>query len=325
MNLSSLILRVKAGETFSPDEALFLFHSLPACDLRTLAHEVSVHFASRTFDFCAILSARQGRCSENCAWCAQSSFWHTPCEVHDWVGANACLQAAQVAQEKGAHHLGLVTAGRGQTASQLDDICEAIRFVRARSSMPLCGSLGLLTTEQLVLLKEAGLSRIHCNLECAPSLFPSLCTTHRTDEKYRTLNEAKKLGFQICCGGILGMGETDEQLVEFAFALKEIAPDSIPLNFLHPIPGTPLARRGATSVDTILNAIALIRLVNPQAALRFAGGRRQLTDAQAEEAIFIGINAGIAGTLLTTPGARFEDDRALAEKQGLTVLPNEYT
>ena len=189
----------------------------------------------------------------------------------------------------------------------------------AAPEIGLCASLGLLSEEDLAKLKAAGLQRVHCNLETAPSLFPSLCTTHTPADKLETLRAAKKLGFQICCGGIIGMGETDEQLVEFAFALKEIAPDSIPVNVLHPIEGTPLADRGILDPERVVDSVALLRLVNPSTPLRFAGGRRDMTDETAAKCIYVGMSAGIAGPLLTTPGADFDDDRHLAVQAGYSV------
>ncbi len=193
--------------------------------------------------------------------------------------------------------------------------------MRKASPIGLCGSLGLLSEDDLLKLKDAGLQRIHCNLETAPSLFPSLCSTHTVEEKIATLRAAKKLGYQICCGGIIGMGETDEQLVEFAFALKEIAPDSIPVNVLHPIAGTPLGERGILDPERVVDSVALLRIVNPTTPLRFAGGRRDMSDETAAKCIYVGMSAGIAGPLLTTPGADFDDDRELAQKAGYAVRP----
>jgi adenosylmethionine-8-amino-7-oxononanoate aminotransferase len=191
--------------------------------------------------------------------------------------------------------------------------------MRKASRIGLCASLGLLSEQDLKRLKDAGLQRVHCNLETAPSLFPSLCSTHSTADKLATLRAAKKLGFQVCCGGIIGMGETDEQLVEFAFALKEIAPDSIPVNVLHPIEGTPLGGEGILDPERVIDSVALLRLVNPSTPLRFAGGRRDMTDETAAKCIYVGMSAGIAGPLLTTPGADFDDDRELALKAGYSV------
>ncbi len=196
---------------------------------------------------------------------------------------------------------------------------ETLRAMRQATSIGLCASLGLLSESDLARLKEAGLQRVHCNIETAPSLFPSLCSTHTQTQKLETIRAARRLGFQICCGGILGMGETDEQLVEFAFALKEIAPDSIPVNFLHPIAGTPLGGLGVPDPERAVDAVAILRLANPATPLRFAGGRRDMNDETAAACVYAGMDAGIAGPLLTTPGADFDDDRALAAAAGYEV------
>ena len=311
-----------AGEgEISPEEALRLLEAKEPEALRAAARAVTAHFKPRTFDFCAIINARCGRCSEDCKWCAQSARYETGCDVFGWVGAKACADAAKAAETNGVVRIGIVTSGRGQTPAQIEEICAALRAMRAAAGrIHLCASLGLVDEPSLAKLKAAGLQRLHCNLETAPSYFGSLCTTHTTAEKLATIRAARRLGFEICSGGIIGMGETDAQLVEFAFALKEIAPDSIPVNILDPIAGTPLGTRPPLDFGRILDSIAILRLVNPRTPLRFAGGRRLLTDEQAAEAIAVGIDAGIQGPLLTTPGKDYADDRQLALAAGYEVV-----
>ena len=301
------------------EEALALLKPERRKELRARAHEVTERCVEKRFDFCSIINARSGRCTENCKWCAQSAHWKTNCETYGWVGAEACVKAAKEAEANGADRIGIVTSGRRLSPEDVDRVCEALRAMRRETSICLCGSLGLLSEADLIRLKDAGLQRVHCNLEAAPSLFPSLCTTHTTADKLATLKAAKRLGFQICCGGIIGMGENDEQLVEFAFALKEIAPDSIPVNVLHPIEGTPLGGRGILDPERVVDSVAILRLVNPSTPLRFAGGRRDMSDETAAKCIYAGMSAGIAGPLLTTPGADFDDDRELAARAGYSV------
>lgn len=301
-------------------EALELLKPSRREELRERAHETTLRCAEQRFDFCSIINARCGKCTEDCKWCAQSAHWKTSCETFGWVGTEACVKAAKEAAENGADRIGIVTSGRTLSQEDLDNVCEALREMhRAVPNIGLCASLGLLDEQALAQLKDAGLQRLHCNLEAAPSLFPTLCSTHSTADKLRTLYAAKKLGFKICCGGIIGMGETDEQLVEFAFALAEIAPDSIPVNVLHPIPGTPLGTKGILDPERVIDSIALLRLVNPTTPLRFAGGRRDMSDETAAKCIYVGITAGIAGPLLTTPGGDFNDDRELALRAGLAL------
>ncbi len=301
-------------------EALALLRPSRRHELRERAHETTERCVEKRFDFCSIINAKSGRCTENCKWCAQSAHWNTGCETYGWVGAEACVKAAKEAEANGADRIGIVTSGRCLSPSDVENVCEALRAMRkAVPGIGLCGSLGLLSENDLKKLKEAGLQRVHCNLETAPSFFPSLCTTHTTADKLATLRAAKRLGFQICCGGIIGMGETDEQLVEFAFALREIAPDSIPVNVLHPIEGTPLHGLGVLDPERVVDSVALLRLVNPSTPLRFAGGRRDMSDETAAKCIYVGMSAGIAGPLLTTPGADFDDDRSLAVRAGYAV------
>ena len=313
--------RIARGGEISPEEALRLLEAKEPEALRAAARAVTAHFKPRTFDFCAIINARCGRCSEDCKWCAQSARYETGCNVFGWVGAKACADAAKAAETNGVVRIGIVTSGRGQTPAQIEEICAALKAMRAAAGrIHLCASLGLVDEPSLAKLKAAGLQRLHCNLETAPSHFGSLCTTHTTAEKLATIRAARRLGFEICSGGIIGMGETDAQLVEFAFALKEIAPDSIPVNILDPSAGTPLGTRPPLDFGRILDSIAILRLVNPRTPLRFAGGRRLLTDEQAAEAIAVGIDAGIQGPLLTTPGKDYADDRQLALAAGYEVV-----
>ena len=304
------------------DEALALLKPDRRDELRERAHEVTEKCVEKRFDFCSIINARSGRCSENCKWCAQSAHWKTGCESYGWVGTEACVKAAKEAEANGADRIGIVTSGRCLSHEDVENICAALREMRKATGIGLCASLGLLSEDDLAKLKAAGLQRVHCNIETAPSLFPSLCTTHTMADKLATLRAAKKLGFQICCGGIIGMGETDEQLVEFAITLQEIAPDSIPVNVLHPIEGTPLANKSILDPERVVDSVALLRLVNPSTPLRFAGGRRDMSDETAAKCIYVGMSAGIAGPLLTTPGANFNDDRELALHAGYTIGGN---
>ena len=301
------------------DEALALLKPGRRQELRERAHEVTQRCVEKRFDFCSIINARSGRCSEDCKWCAQSAHWKTGCDAYGWVGTDACVKAAIEAEAKGADRIGIVTSGRCLSHEDVENACRALEAMRKATGIGLCASLGIVSGEDLEKLKAAGLQRVHCNLETAPSLFPSLCTTHTVKDKLETLRAARRLGLDVCCGGIIGMGETDEELVEFAFALREIAPDSIPVNVLHPIEGTPLGGKGILDPERVVDSVALLRLVNPSTPLRFAGGRRDMSDETAAKCIYVGMSAGIAGPLLTTPGADFDDDRELALKAGYKV------
>lgn len=310
---------IAGGAPATAEELLGLLCHAPRGELHAAAHQVTRALVPRVFDFCAIVNARSGRCPENCKWCAQSSHWRTECAIHGWIGTEACVDAAAEAEANGAGRIGIVTSGRGPSPAGIDALCDALRAMKARPRIHLCASLGLLAEADLRRLKGAGLERVHCNLETAPSLFPSLCSTHTQEQKLETIRAARRAGLEVCCGGIIGMGETDAQLVEFSLALAGVAPASIPVNILYPIAGTPLGSRPPLPVERILDSIAILRLANPRAPLRFAGGRRLLSDGDARRAIHCGISAGIAGPLLTTPGADYADDRALAREAGYGV------
>lgn len=315
--------RIIQGGEITKEEAVSLLKSAaPRDELHEAAHKVTEALTPKRFDFCGIVNAKCGLCSENCKWCAQSAHWKTGCETFPWIGAKACLKAAQEAEAKGATRFGLVTSGRALDERGVTEVCEALQLLRQKTHLHLCASLGILSKEQIERLKKAGLEWLHCNIETAPSYFRDLCTTHTVEEKKKTLKAAREAGLSICCGGIIGMGETKEQLVEFAFALKEISPNSIPVNVLHPIPGTPLYEKGIPEPERVLDAVAILRLVNPKTPLRFAGGRRNMSDETAKRCIYVGMSAGIAGPLLTTPGGDYDDDRHLAALAGYDVSPD---
>jgi biotin synthase len=287
-------------------------------DLATLfavATAVTKALAPQTYNLCNIRNAKAGKCTEDCKWCAQSAQHECHLDSYELIDTADALHHLAYAKREKIQRFSLVTSGKKLSAAEVKKVAAIYREMNARrGDCELCGSFGLLNAEQLAELQAAGLKNLHCNLETAPSFFAQVCTTHTLAEKEATLYAAKQLGLGICCGGIIGLGETAAQRVELALALRPLAPHSIPLNVLDPIDGTALAQAkpAPLSEDEILKTIAIFRLIHPKTQLRFAGGRRHFSAAMQEKAVAIGINAAVSGGLLTTSiGATPAEDHTL--------------
>ena len=304
------------------EQALMLATSTDKEALYEAAHLITRHFMGNKFDTCSIINAKSGNCSEDCKWCAQSGHYKTNVTLYPLLPAEECVRHATYNHKQGIGRFALVTSGKKVSDKDMVKITETIRRIKQACDIKCCASMGLLNREHLQALYDSGTENYHCNIETAPSYFSTLCTTHTTQQKLETIRTARAIGFRICSGGIIGMGETMEQRIEMALLLQQEGILSIPLNILQPIPGTPLATTQPLTDEELLTTIALFRFINPKAYLRFSGGRARLSEEIQRKALYIGINAAIVGDLLTTIGSRVTDDKLLFTSEGYSLTEN---
>lgn len=297
-------LKEKALENIKLSRAELLeVAAAPLTELIDAAAGITAYCASRRFNLCAIINAKSGRCSENCRWCAQSRHYPTHAATYPLLPLQTVLQSALNAQAHGISRFSIVTSGRKLSPREVREVADLVRELKGRTGLEICISAGLLTEKEFSLLAQAGVARCHCNLEASERFFPQVCSSHSTQDKIRSLQAAKRAGLELCSGGIIGMGETREDRIDLAMTLRELDIPSIPINILEPIAGTPLADTPPLPEEEILRTIAVFRFANPKAFLRFAGGRRRLSESTTRLALRAGINSAIAGDMLTTEGA----------------------
>lgn len=290
--------------------------SMPRKELYELAHRTTRKYLGNRFDSCSIINAKSGNCSENCKWCSQSVFSRCNIEKYPLVSADRAVKEGLYNSSFGIKRFSLVTSGKRVSKKEIDEICKIVKALKETGKIIPCVSLGLIDEEDMFKLAEAGATRYHCNMESSPSYFGELCTTHTQEEKIKTLKAAEKAGLSLCSGGIIGMGETLDDRIELALLLRDLNVKSIPINFLNPIKGTPLQDAKPLTEDEILTTIAIFRLINPTAFLRFAGGRALISKEIQEKALYIGINAAIMGDMLTTLGNSAKNDIAMFKSAG---------
>ena len=319
MNVTKIKNKVIAGCQLSYKEGVTLTKVVNKEELYEAADEIRAHFCSDEIDLCSITNAKSGKCSQNCKWCSQSAHYKTNIEEFEIVDKETAVNEAVKNAAKGVNRHSLVTSGRRVNDNTLDKLIPIYKEIKKKSNISLCASMGLINKSQLKRLKdEAGIEHYHCNLETAPSFFSQVVTTHTQEEKMITIKAARELGIKICSGGIIGMGETMDHRVELACTLQDLGVQSIPINILTPVEGTPLEKTEPLTEEEILTTIAVFRFINPKAKLRFAGGRLQIKHFQ-NKALHAGINAALTGDYLTTAGYNIEEDIHNFKNAGFTI------
>lgn len=309
--------RVLSGGAVDRPTALWLYDQ-PLDGLCTCADEIRRHFCGNGFDLCTIVNAKSGRCPENCKFCAQSAHNHTGAEQYPLLSADEIVAHTKENARQGVLRYSIVTSGKRLYDDEVDQICAAVRRIRAETPLAVCISGGLLNQAQFTRLKDAGVTRVHNNLEASRRFFPFVCTTHTFDDKIAAIHAAQAAGLTVCSGGIMGLGETPADRIDMALTLRELGVKSVPVNLLNPIPGTPFADNPRLTADDLRRIVAVYRFILPDAAIRLAGGRGLLPD-KGRSCFQSGANAAISGDMLTTAGITTATDRALLTELGYEV------
>jgi biotin synthase len=275
-------------------------------------------FADST-DMCSLVNAKSGGCAEDCGFCAQSKYAESETPMHAMMEPEEILEHARAAEAAGAHRFCMVTQGQGLSRRDFEKILAGARLVAAETNLKRCASIGHMSAERATALREAGIQRVHHNVETARSYYPEVSSTVRYEGRLRTIDAVREAGLETCVGGIINLGETPEQRVEMAFELAGIDPTSVPINLLNPRPGTKFGDREHMDPWEAVKWIAIFRLILPDALFRLCGGRVENIGDLQRVAVKAGINGVMMGNFLTTLGNTPEEDRAMFEEQGLNV------
>ena len=282
--------------------------------------KISSQYIKNEVEFCSLINARSGKCSQDCKYCAQSSHYCTHIESYPLVEVEEVRKVALEAKSNHVSRFAIVTSGKTPDESDFDKMLEMIEEINKIEGLRSCASIGILTDEQAKRLAEAGLKRFHHNINTSESYYPEICTTHTWRDRYNTCKLIKKYGMELCCGVILGMGESVEQRIEMALELAEIQPDSIPINILMPIPETPFENYGdKIDEENVLRTLAIFKIANPNSVLRFCGGRMRLSEENQRKALNTCVEGIMVGNYLTTIGKAPEEDIKTMQELGKTI------
>lgn len=282
--------------------------------------KISSMYVKDEVEFCSLINARNGKCSQNCKYCAQSSHYNTEIETFPLVETDDVKNAAFDSLKNGASRFAIVTSGKTPDESDFEKMLEMIKELNKIDGLKSCASIGILNEEQAKKLSESGLTRFHHNINTAESYYKEVCTTHSFEERINTCRLVKKYGMELCCGVILGMGETEEQRIEMAMTLAEIQPESIPINILMPIAHTPFENYiDKIDEENILRTLAVFKIANPKSVLRFCGGRMRLSKENQKKALENCVEGIMVGNYLTTIGAKPQQDIEMVQNIGKKI------
>ena len=319
MNILELADEIIAGKRLGKQDDLEQLLTADLDELCQGADKIRKEVCGDRMDLCSIINGRGGRCSENCKFCAQSAHHHTSCDNYGFLDTKDFMKGCEHAYEQGVNRYSIVTAGRTMEGEDLEKAIRAYHAMHeAYPDMILCASHGLMKEEDLERVHAAGVTMYHANVETSERYFPEICTTHTYEDKKEEIRRARQAGLTICSGGILGMGETWQDRLDMAVLLSELQVESIPLNFLIPIAGTPLEKQEKLKPDEITRIVAIFRYINPTAFIRIAAGRSYFSDGGA--VLFrAGANATLTGDMLTTVGNNTKQDREMLSQMGFCM------
>lgn len=308
--------------TFSEAERLLAIENENQSIIKVLfdsANELREKFVGDKVDLCTIMNAKSGKCTEDCKFCAQSVHYETNCQVYDLIGYEAILERAMEVQSQGAHRFSLVTSGKGiESEEEFERLLEIYRRLKEDTTLNICASHGVITEAQAIRLKEAGVSMYHHNVETSRAHYEAICTTHTYDDRVSTIENIKKSGMTVCCGGIFGLGESQFDRLKMGFEIKALGIKSVPLNILMPVEGTPCEDSKPLNPVEVLKTMAVYRFINPDCYIRYAGGRMILDDLQSV-GFKAGVNGALVGNYLTTIGSGVEEDIEMIQCAGLKI------
>ena len=312
--------KVLDGKCISKDEAFSLssVQGAQLFELFSAANRIREKFRGSGVELCSIINAKSGECPEDCSYCAQSSYSDTDAPVFPLVKEDAVMEKVIEARDAGVKRFCIVTSGKKIGNKELRAIASMVARIRKAGILP-CATLGLLSKDGIAILKDSGLERYHHNLETSERFFPEMCTTHTYQDKLKTIEDVRSLGLSLCSGGIFGIGEEWQDRIDMAFALKKINPDSVPVNFLIAVRGTPLEDIDLLPPFEALKIISIYRFILPEKEIRVCGGRRQVLREFNSMVFMSGADSLLTGNYLTTTGVTFEDDLRLIRDYGLAV------